>query len=123
MLAGFKKFIIQGNAIDLAVGLIMGLAFKAVVDALVNSILMPIIAAIIGEPSFDDLTITIGDSVIGYGALITAVVNLLLVGAAVYFFIVVPINHMKDRRAAGDEPSEPTNDEKMVQLLEQIAAK
>jgi len=123
MLAGFKKFIIQGNAIDLAVGLIMGLAFKAVVDALVNSILMPIIAAIIGEPSFDDLTITIGDSVIGYGAFITAVVNLLLVGAAVYFFIVVPINHMKDRRAAGDEPSEPTNDEKMVQLLEQIAAK
>ena len=59
MLAGFKKFIIQGNALDLAVGIIMGLAFKTVVDALVNEVLMPIIAAIIGQPSFDDLTITI----------------------------------------------------------------
>lgn len=123
MLAGFKKFIIQGNAIDLAVGLIMGLAFKAVIDALVNSILMPIIAAIIGEPSFDDLTITIGDSVISYGVFITSVVNLVLVGAAVYFFIVVPMNALRDRRAAGAEPAEPTNDEKMVALLEQIAAK
>ena len=123
MLAGFKKFIIQGNAIDLAVGLIMGLAFKGVVDALVNSILMPIIAAIIGEPSFNDLTVTIGDSVIAYGVFITAVVNLLLVGAAVYFFIVMPMNHLRDRRAAGEEPAEPSNDEKMVLLLEQIAAK
>jgi large conductance mechanosensitive channel len=123
MLAGFKKFIIQGNAIDLAVGLIMGLAFKGVIDALVNSILMPFIAAIIGQPSFDDLTITLGDSVISYGVFLTACVNLLLVGAAVYFFIVVPMNALRDRRAAGEEPAEPTNDEKMVALLEQIAAK
>lgn len=123
MLAGFKKFIIQGNAIDLAVGLIMGLAFKEVVDALVNAVLMPIIAAIIGQPSFNDLTITVGDSVISYGVLITSIVNLLLVGAAVYFFIVMPMNHLKDRRAAGEEPAEPSNDEKMVLLLEQIAAK
>ncbi len=123
MLAGFKKFIIQGNALDLAVGIIMGLAFKTVVDALVNEVLMPIIAAIIGQPSFDDLTITINDSVIRYGVVITAVVNLLLVGAAVYFCLVVPMNALRDRRARGAEPAEPTNEERMVALLEQIAAK
>jgi len=123
VLAGFKKFIIQGNALDLAVGIIMGLAFKTVVDALVNEVLMPIIAAIIGQPSFDDLTITINDSVIRYGVVITAVVNLLLVGAAVYFCLVVPMNALRDRRARGAEPAEPTNEERMVALLEQIAAK
>ena len=123
MLAGFKKFIIQGNALDLAVGIIMGLAFKAVVDALVNGVLMPVIAAIIGQPSFDDITVTINDSVIRYGVVITAVVNLLLVGAAVYFCLVVPMNALRDRRAAGAEPAEPTNEERMVALLERIAAK
>ena len=123
MIAGFKKFIIQGNDLDLAVGIIMGLAFKTVVDALVNEVLMPIIAAIIGQPSFDDLTITINDSVIRYGVVITAVVNLLLVGAAVYFCLVVPMNALRDRRARGAEPAEPTNEERMVALLEQIAAK
>ncbi len=123
MLAGFKKFIIQGNAIDLAVGLILGLAFKEVVNALVDGIIMPFIAAIIGKPSFDDLFFSLGDSVIRYGVLLTALLNLVLVGAALYFFIVVPMNHLKDRRAAGQEPAEPTNEEKMVTLLEQIAAK
>ena len=123
MLEGFKKFIIQGNAIDLAVGLILGLAFKEVVNALVDGVIMPIVAAIIGEPNFNDLTLGIGDSVIRYGVLITAMVNLLLVGAALYFFLVVPMNALRDRRAKDDAPADPTNEEKMVQLLEQIAAK
>lgn len=123
MLEGFKKFIVQGNAIDLAVGLILGLAFKEVVNALVDGIIMPIVAAIIGKPDFNDLTIDIGDSVIRYGVLITAIVNLLLVGAALYFFLVVPMNALRDRRAKDDAPADPTNEEKMVQLLEQIAAK
>ncbi len=123
MLEGFKKFIIQGNAIDLAVGLVLGLAFKEVVNALVDGIIMPIIAAVIGEPNFNDLTIDIGDSVIRYGVLITALVNLLLVGAALYFFLVMPMNALRERRAKDDAPADPTNEEKMVQLLEQIAAK
>ena len=123
MLDGFKKFIIQGNAIDLAVGLILGLAFKEVVNALVDGIIMPIIAAVIGKPNFNDLGIDIGDSVIRYGVLITAVVNLVLVGAALYFFLVLPMNTLKERRARGEEPADPTNEEKMVALLEQIAAK
>ena len=123
MLAGFKKFIIQGNAIDLAVGLIMGLAFKQVVTALVDGIITPLISAVIGKQSFDDLTVTVNDSVVHYGVVLTALLNLVLVGAAVYFCIVVPMNALRDRRAAGDEPAEPTNEEKVVLLLEQIAAK
>lgn len=123
MLDGFKKFIIQGNAIDLAVGLILGLAFKEVVNALVDGIIMPVIAAIIGQPSFNDLVIDVGDSVIRYGVLITAIVNLVLVGAALYFFLVLPMNTLKERRARGAAPADPTNEEKMVALLEQIAAK
>ncbi len=123
MLDGFKKFIIQGNAIDLAVGLILGLAFKEVVNALVDGIIMPVIAAVIGQPNFNDLGIDIGDSVIRYGVLITAVVNLVLIGAALYFFLVLPMNTLKERRARGQEPADPTNEEKMVALLEQIAAK
>lgn len=123
MLAGFKKFIIQGNAIDLAVGVIIGAAFSAVVTALVQGVITPLIAAIVGKPTFDDVVINIGDSQILIGTLITAIVNLLLIGAAVYFFIVVPINAMKERRASGAEPAEPTNEEKMVALLEQIASK
>ena len=123
MLEGFKKFIIQGNAIDLAVGLILGLAFKEVVNALVDGVIMPIVAAIIGEPNFNALPLGIGDSVIRYGVLITAMVNLLLVGAALYFFLVVPMNALRDRRAKDEVPADPTNEEKMVLLLEQIAAK
>lgn len=123
MLDGFKKFIIQGNAVDLAVGLILGLAFKEVVNALVDGILMPIIAAIVGKPSFNDLTIGVGDSVIRYGVLITTIVNLVLVGAALYFFVVLPMNKLKERRAQDDAPADPTNEERMVALLEQIAAK
>lgn len=123
MIEGFKKFIIQGNAIDLAVGLIIGLAFKEVVTALVDGVITPCIAAIIGKQSFDDLTITVNDSVVSYGVVLTAILNLVLVGAAVYFLIVVPMNTLRDRRAADEAPPEPTNDEKMVVLLEQIAAK
>ena len=123
MLAGFKKFIIQGNAIDLAVGVIIGAAFSAVVTALVEGVITPLIAAVVGKPSFDDLTFTVGDGVIKYGSLLTAALNLLLIGGAVYFFIVVPINTMKERRSSGDETAEPTNEEKMVTLLEQIASK
>ncbi len=123
MLAGFKKFIIQGNALDLAVGIIMGLAFKEVVTALVDGVITPLISAVIGKQSFDDLTFTVNDSVVHYGFVLTAILNLVLVGAAVYFCLVVPMNALRDRRAKGEEPAEPTNEERMVALLEQIAAK
>ena len=126
MIAGFKKFVIQGNAIDLAVGIIMGLAFSGVVTALVEKVIMPIVAGIAGKPNFDNVaSFTIGshDSVVSFGALLTAVVNLVLVAGAVYFFIVVPINALKARRQSSNEVVELTTDEKILATLERIAAK
>lgn len=126
MIDGFKKFIAQGNAIDLAVGVVIGAAFKEVVDAIVNSIINPLIAGLVGKPNFDSiLSFKLGsaDAVLSIGAVITQVVSFLLVAIAVYFFVVVPINALKARRASGEGDEEPTNEEKMVALLERIAAK
>lgn len=126
MIDGFKKFIAQGNAIDLAVGVVIGAAFKSVVDAIVGNVITPLIAGLVGKPNFDSvLSFTLGSekAVVSFGAVITQVVSFLLVAAAVYFFVVVPINALKARRASGEGDEEPTNEEKMVALLERIAAK
>lgn len=111
MLSGFKDFITRGNVIDLAVGLIIGGAFTTVVNALVESVMMPAIAAIVGSPNFDSF-LAFGD--IKVGVFITAIVNFLIVAAALYFCIVMPINKMNERRAAklgtedaADEPEDP----------------
>ena len=92
MLKEFKEFVSRGNLIEIAVGLVMALAFKAVIDALVQGLLMPIIAAIFGQPSFDSLTFTINDSVFAYGTVITQAVTFLLIAAALFFFVVKPFN-------------------------------
>lgn len=129
MIAGFKKFIMQGNAVDLAVGVVIGAAFKAVVDALVAGVINPLIGAIFGKPNLDDsFTLTIGEGLdaadIKFGVVLTQAINFVLVAAAVYFLIVMPINALNERRKAGQETeAEPTNEEKIVSLLEQIAGK
>lgn len=118
MLSGFKDFITRGNVIDLAVGLIIGTAFTAVITALVESVLMPAIAALVGTPSFDQF-LAFGD--IKVGVFLTAVVNFLLVAAAVYFCIVTPINKLNERRAAklGLE-EEAEEEDPQVALLKEI---
>jgi large conductance mechanosensitive channel len=95
MLSGFKKFILKGNVIDLAVAVVIGAAFSSVVDALVKSVMMPLISLLVGQPNFDDF-LAFGD--IRIGVLLTAVVNFLLVSAAIYFVIIVPMNHLIERR-------------------------
>lgn len=122
MLAGFKKFIVQGNVVDLAVGIIIGGVFGAVVTSFTNDILMQIVAAIVGKPDFSALSFTIGKGVIRYGSFLNAAIAFLVTAAAVYFAVVVPMNAIKDRRKSS-EPEDPSNEEKMVALLEQIAAK
>lgn len=125
MIAGFKKFIVQGNAIDLAVGVVIGAAFKAVVDALVAGVINPLIGAIFGKPNLDNtFVLTINHANISFGVVLTQVITFVLVAAAVYFLIVMPINALNERRKAGqDTEAEPTNEEKIVSLLEQIANK
>jgi len=127
MIAGFKKFIIQGNAVDLAVGIVIGIAFKAVVDKIVSAVINPLIGGIFGKPNFDHvLTFKVGShhAVVSIGAVITQLVNFLLVALAVYFLIVMPINALNDRRKRGQESEdEQSNEDKMVELLERIANK
>ena len=108
MIKGFKEFILRGNIIDLAVAFVIGVAFAAVINALVADIIMPIIAAIIGKPDFSGLTFTINNSVFLYGSFINAVVSFVLIAAAVYFMIVVPMNKIAERRARGQAPADPT---------------
>ena len=99
MLQGFKDFIMKGNVVDLAVAVVMGGAFGAVVNALVEAVLMPLIAALVGAPDFDNFAVLEIDGVlIKFGVLLTALVNFLLIAAAIYFVIVLPMNKMIERR-------------------------
>lgn len=99
MLTGFKEFIMKGNVLDLAVAVIMGAAFGAVVNSLVTNVLMPLIAALVGSPNFDSFAVlNLRGNDVKFGMLITAAVNFLLVAAAVYFAVVMPMNHMIERR-------------------------
>ena len=101
MLKGFREFILRGNVIDLAVAVVIGAAFGAVVKAFVDNIITPIIAAIFGKPDFSGLAFTINGSVFRYGLFINALISFLLVAAAVYFVVVVPMNKLAERRARG----------------------
>ena len=121
MLKGFKEFISRGNVVELAVGVIIGAAFKNLVDALVDGIINPLIAAVIGKPDFSDAFIlTLNGSDVKFGLLITAVINFILMAFAIYFCIVVPMNTLNARRKkAEDEAPEPeVSDE--VKLLTEI---
>jgi len=108
MLKGFKEFIMRGNVIDLAVAVIIGAAFTGIVNSLVNDIINPLLAAIIGKPDFTDLSFTLRGSQIMYGSFLTAVINFLMVAGAVYFLIVKPINLAKELAARGEAPASPT---------------
>ena len=121
MLKGFKEFISRGNVVELAVGVIIGAAFKNIVDALVDGIINPLIAAVIGKPDFSDaFVLTLNGTDVKFGLLITAVINFLLTALAIYFCIVVPMNTLNARRKkAEDEAPEPeVSDE--VKLLTEI---
>ena len=97
MLGEFKDFLFRGNIVELAVAFVMGLAFAALVNSLVSNLLMPVIAMIIGKPDFSDLTFTINDAVYRYGAFITDLIQFLAIVAAVFFFVVKPMQAMVAR--------------------------
>ena len=121
MLKGFKEFISRGNVVELAVGVIIGAAFKNSVDALVDGIINPLIAAVIGKPDFSDAFIlTLNGSDVKFGLLITAVINFILMAFAIYFCIVVPMNALNARRkkAEDEAPAPEVSDE--VKLLTEI---
>ncbi len=98
MLKDFKTFLLRGNVVDLAVGIVIGAAFGAVVTALVADLITPIIAAIIGKPDFSALTFSINGSKFLYGSFINALVSFVSIAAAVFFFVVKPVNALMERR-------------------------
>lgn len=125
MIKGFKDFISNGNVLDLAVAVIIGAAFKPIVDAITN-VIMGVIGALVGQPNFDSvLQFTInGSDPIQPGTIITALVNFLLIAAAVYFAIVLPMNKLKERKAAEEveEEEEPSEDVKLLTEIRDLLA-
>lgn len=121
MLKEFRDFALRGNLIELAVALVIALAFKQLITSLVDHVLMPIVGIIFGEPSFDSLDVTINDSIILYGSFLTNAVDFILVAAAIFFFVVKPYNAILERRAAGEDDEEETPEPEELTLLRQIA--
>jgi large conductance mechanosensitive channel len=108
MLKGFRQFLLRGNVIDLAVAVVIGGAFGAVVTALVKDLITPLIAAIVGKPDFSAISFAINGSQFPIGDFINALISFLLIAAAVYFFIVVPMNAFMARMRRGEAPPDPT---------------
>ena len=108
MANGFRDFVLRGNVVDLAVGVVIGAAFGTVVAALVKDLITPTIAAIVGKPDFSSLGFDIGATHFPIGDFINAVVAFVLVAAAVYYFVVIPVNALAARAKRGELPSDPT---------------
>jgi large conductance mechanosensitive channel len=107
---GFRKFILRGNVVDLAVGVVIGAAFGAVVAALTASFITPIIAAIFGKPDFSSLDFTINGSVFRYGDFFNAVISFVLIATAVYFLVVLPVNALMARYKTETDVDAPKKD-------------
>lgn len=120
MLKGFKEFLLRGNVVDLAVAVVIGAAFGAVISSLVADLLTPLIAAIAGKPDFSALSFTVNHSTFRYGRFINAVIAFTLIAAAVYFFVVVPLGRLAERRKRAAPPTAPEPKPEEVQLLGQI---
>jgi large conductance mechanosensitive channel len=116
MLKEFRDFLLRGNIVDLAVAFVLGVAFGVVVNSLVDNLLMPIVAMIIGKPDFSDLTFTINDAVFRYGAFITDVISFVAIAAAIFFFVVKPVGTLMARMAKPAE-EEVTDEERRHQEL------
>jgi len=121
MLKEFRDFLLRGNIVELAVAFVMGLAFAAVVNSLVNDLIMPVIAMIIGKPDFSGLTFTINDAKFRYGAFITNLIQFIAIAASVFFFVVKPVNALLQRHKSPAEEGMP-DEERRQELLAALHA-
>ena len=116
MLKEFRDFLMRGNLVELAVAFVIGLAFAALVTSFVDDLIMPIVAMIFGKPDFSDLTFTINDAVFRYGAFLTALITFVTTAAAIFFFVVKPMNALMARMSKPTE-EEVTDEERRHQEL------
>jgi large conductance mechanosensitive channel len=117
MLTEFRDFLMRGNLLELAVAFVMGLAFAALVTSFVDDLVMPVIAMIIGKPDFDGLTFTINDAVFRYGAFITAAITFLSTAAAIFLFVVKPVNALMSRLTKTEEEEISDEERRHQELL------
>lgn len=117
---GFKQFLLRGNVLDLAVAVVMGGAFGVVVTALVKDLVTPLIAAVVGSPDFSNIAVTVNGSKLLIGDFLNAVIAFVLLAAAVYFMIVLPVNRLLARLNRGEAPPDPTT-KKCPECLSEIA--
>jgi large conductance mechanosensitive channel len=126
MLREFRDFLLRGNIVEIAVAFVIGVAFGALVNSFVDNLLMPVVAMIIGKPDFRDLTFTINDSVFRYGAFLTDAIAFVAVAAAVFFFVVKPMNMLRERRAGSAEeeglPDEERRHQELLAVLRESRA-
>ena len=113
---GFKQFLLRGNVVDLAVGVVIGAAFGTVVNALVKGLLTPLIAAVVKQPDFSAISFTINGSKFLVGDFINAIVSFVIIAAAVYFAVVLPMNALIARQ---DKPTQPST-KKCPECLSEI---
>jgi len=119
MLRGFRQFILRGNVVDMAVGVVIGAAFATLVSAFTNDLLTPLIALLAGKPDFSYIGFTIRGTSFPVGNFINALISFLLVAAAVYFFVVVPVNALVARMRKAPAPADPTT-KKCPECLSEI---
>ena len=122
MLREFRDFLMRGNIVELATAFVMGVAFGSVVNSLVNNLVMPIVAMIIGKPDFSGLTFTINDAVFRYGAFLTDVIAFVAVAAAVFFFIVKPMQVVMSRIRKPEEEGVSDEERRHQELLTALRA-
>jgi large conductance mechanosensitive channel len=118
MIKEFREFLLRGNVIDLAIAVVIGAAFGAVVTSFVNDILMQVIAMVGGQPDFSGLSFTINDAEFRYGAFLNAVISFIIIAAAIFFLVVKPVNALMARRKAGELPEPEAVPEDIVLLGE-----
>ncbi|HEY5383269.1 MAG TPA: large conductance mechanosensitive channel protein MscL [Candidatus Paceibacterota bacterium] len=119
LLRGFQQFILRGNVVDLAVGIVIGAGFTAVINALVKDLLTPFIAALIKQPNFSGMAFTLNGSQFMYGEFINALISFILTAAAVYFFVIAPLNTLINRIHSGAPAPDPTT-KKCPECLSEI---
>jgi large conductance mechanosensitive channel len=123
MLKEFRDFLLRGNIVELAVAFVMGVAFAAVVTSLVDNLVMPVVAMIIGKPDFSDLTFTINDAVFRYGAFITDAIQFVAIAAAVFFFVVRPLDAIMGRARKPTEEGISDEERRHQELLAALRAR
>jgi len=123
MIKEFRDFLLRGNIVELAIAFVMGVAFAAVVNSFVNNLVMPIVAMIIGKPDFSNLTFTINDAVFRYGAFITDVISFVAIAAAVFFFVVKPMDALTKRVRKPTEEEVSDEERRHQELLAALRAR